>query len=248
MSTQRSVATLAGGLALVMLQCAEQPTPKNVEYAASPPTPAPQSEPAPDVEVAQAAPAAPPETPSTDEGAAAQSKPAAAPSLALDDAQIGAITEGANSAEIEQAKLARSKSKNQRVLQFASMMISHHQEAQKKQAKLKLTTADSPLSAQFAEDANRTLTSLKEKTGPEFDRAYMRAQVEEHQSLLEALNARLLPSVKNAELKAYLEEVRTRVEQHLEAARSNEAALTTPPPVNRPSNAASSLLRDDPRG
>jgi putative membrane protein len=239
MSTHTKLTTLAGGLALMLLQCAEQQPAQNAEPATPPPAPVAATEPAPSNDTSQAA--APASAPK-DEAAATASKPVdAPPSPALNDAQIGAITEGANSAEIEQAKLARSKSKNQKVLQFASMMITHHQDAQRKQAKLKLTTAESPLSAQMTQDANQTLASLKEKTGADFDRAYMRAQVEEHQALLDAMNTRLLTSVSNAELKAYLEEVKTRVEQHLEAARTNEASLTAPAPTNRPSNAASSM-------
>lgn len=241
MLTHRKLATLTGSLALLLTHCAEQPSPKNVEYAAPAPAPATATtEPSVAAEQREAAQSEAPQQ--KEEAAAAPSKPADAPSTSLNDAQIGAITEGANGAEIEQAKLARSKSKNQKVLQFASMMITHHQEAQKKQAKLKLSTAESPLSAQLTEDANRTLTSLKEKSGGEFDRAYMNAQVDEHQALLDALNSRLLPSVANAELKAYLEEVKTRVEQHLTAARDTVTALgTTSTPLNRPGNAASTV-------
>jgi putative membrane protein len=233
---------LGGAVALMSLQCAEQPTPQNIEPA-TPPPPVTATDPALSQEptAAAATSAEAKAEPKQEASEAKPSKPVDAPQSTLNDAQIGAITEGANGAEIEQAKLARSKSKNQKVLQFASMMISHHQEAQKKQAKLKLTTAESPISAQLAEDANRTLTSLKKKDGAEFDRAYMQAQIEEHQSLLDALNSRLLPSVTSAELRAYLEEVKSRVEQHLDAARSTDATLAAPAPAaNRPNNAASS--------
>jgi len=47
----------------------------------------------------------------------------------LNDQQIAKITDSVNSAEIEQAKLAQQKSKNQQVRQFASMMIQHHGQA-----------------------------------------------------------------------------------------------------------------------
>ncbi|MFZ5892498.1 MAG: DUF4142 domain-containing protein [Myxococcota bacterium] len=251
MSTQRMLATLASSISLLMLQCAEQQpaqnanaanttattsTPESATTMSSTPASGPQPEAVATTATEQRRDATP------ESGSAATNKPTDdAPPSTLSDAQIGAITEGANSAEIEQAKLARSKSKNQKVLQFAAMMITHHSEAQKKQAKLKLTTAESPLSAQMTADANQILTSLKDKTGMDFDRAYMQAQVEQHQTLLETLNTRLLPSVSSPELKAYLTEIKTRVEQHLESARTTEAGLGTTPNTPRPGNAASSI-------
>ena len=64
---------------------------------------------------------------------------AAAPKVeALSDEQIAAITDAANTAEIEQAKLAESKSKDAGVKRFAAMMIAHHGAAKQKQAKLKI--------------------------------------------------------------------------------------------------------------
>lgn len=248
MATQRTLATLASSIALMMLQCAEQEPAKTADAAdsrqtvpgtaANTPT---ATSPQPDAVATTAT--EQPQDATSDSTSANPNKPTDdAPPSALSDAQIAAITDGANSAEIEQAKLARSKSKNQKVLQFASMMISHHSEAQKKQAKLNIAPAESPLSAQMTTDANQVLTSLKEKTGSEFDQAYLRSQVDEHQTLLDTLNTRLLPSASNPELKAYLQEIKARVEQHLEAARTAQSNLTTPPgTTNRPSNAASSL-------
>ncbi|HEY1534129.1 MAG TPA: DUF4142 domain-containing protein, partial [Polyangiaceae bacterium] len=57
-----------------------------------------------------------------------------------------------------------------------------------------------------------TLTSA---TGSAFDAAYMSAQVEQHQKLLDTINSDLLPSVKSTELKAYLDDIKPTVESHL---------------------------------
>lgn len=250
MATQRTLATLASGIALMMLQCAEHEPAKNADVANSQTTPpsgemanqsTPPAGPAPDAVASTATEQR--KDSASDSTSANPNKPTDdAPQAALSDAQIAGITDGANSAEIEQAKLARSKSKNQKVLQFASMMITHHGDAQKKQAKLNITSADSALSAQMTKDANQILTSLKDKSGMDFDRAYMRSQVDEHQTLLDTLNTRLLPSVSSPELKAYLQDIKKSVEQHLEAARSTESTFgTTPSTTNRPGNAASSM-------
>jgi putative membrane protein len=143
----------------------------------------------------------------------------------LSDAQIAAITDLANTAEIEQAKVARAKSKNPEVLKFSSMMIAHHGEAKQKQAKLKLTPADSAISTKLLEDSNRTLASLKDSKAADFDRRYIDAQVEGHREVLDALDNELLPNVKSADLKAYLEEIKPKVEQHLQAARAAQQSL-----------------------
>ncbi|HEX2674614.1 MAG TPA: DUF4142 domain-containing protein, partial [Polyangiaceae bacterium] len=72
---------------------------------------------------------------------------------ALNDAQIAAITEAVNSAEIAQAKIAQAKSKDAAVKTFAAMMITHHGEAKQKQAKLKLKTEESGVSTALQADS-----------------------------------------------------------------------------------------------
>ena len=137
----------------------------------------------------------------------------------LTDEQIAAITDATNSGEIAQAKLAEAKSKDADVKRFAAMMIKDHGAAKQKQAKLKLKPADSSISTALESDAASTLNALKGDKGADFDKAYIAAQVQEHQTVLDTINQKLLPNVKSADLKAYLEEVKTRVEDHLKHAK-----------------------------
>jgi putative membrane protein len=184
---------------------------------------APSNEPAPSAE--------PPAPADSDAGAATTMKDSAPPAKAdttaqaqpvpesLSDEQIAAITDAANSAEIAQAKLAESKSKNPDVKRFAAMMIHHHGDAKKKQAQLKLPTAESTASTALKADAASTLDTLKKDTGKDFDKAYIDAQVDGHQKVLDTINEKLLPNVRNTDLKAYLEEIKPRVEDHLKQAK-----------------------------
>lgn len=169
-----------------------------------------------------------PSTPQSAEPAAvAAADKTAAPAAPepLTDEQIAGITDAANTAEIAQAKLAQTKSKDANVKKFAAMMVTHHGEAKQKQAKLKLKAADSgPLTALQA-DAASMLNTLKSSTGKDFDHAYVAGQVDEHQKVLDTITGKLLPNAKNADLKAYLEEVRTRVEQHLTEAKQLQQSL-----------------------
>ncbi|MET0792032.1 MAG: DUF4142 domain-containing protein [Polyangiaceae bacterium] len=160
-------------------------------------------------------------TPPTSDSAAPASQASPPPAAKVDplsDEQIAAITDAANSAEIAQAKLAQAKSKDAGIKRFAAMMISHHGEAKQKQAKLNLKPAESGVSTAMQVDADATMNALKADSGKDFDQAYITAQVTGHQKVLDTINDKLLPNVKNAELKAYLEEIKPRVEEHLKQA------------------------------
>jgi putative membrane protein len=155
----------------------------------------------------------------------------------LTDEQIAAITDAANSAEIAQAKLAQGKSKDPGIKRFAAMMIKHHGEAKQKQTKLKLKGAESSISTALESDATSTLNALKGDKGADFDKAYISAQVQEHQNVLDTINQKLLPNAKNADLRAYLDEIKPRVEEHLKQAKQlqeeldakNQSASIAPP-------------------
>src|ERR1041384_5722350 len=86
---------------------------------------------------------------STDTEMAPGSGAAGPSATALSDPQIAMITENVNTAEIEQARIAQSKSKNEQVRGFAAMMIEHHGRAKTEQQALGVGTAESPLSRQL---------------------------------------------------------------------------------------------------
>ena len=206
--------------ALVFVQCGgDQKTagsPAEIMPSAEPPQPAEA-----DAATTRAAP-----PPSDSANADVQAKADAAPKVdPLSDEQIAAITDAANTAEIAQAKLAESKSKDAAVKQFAAMMISHHGEAKQKQAKLKLKPAESGVSTAMQVDADATMNALKADAGKDFDQAYITAQVTGHQKVLDTINDKLLPNVKNPELKAYLEEIKPRVADHLKQAKQLQESL-----------------------
>jgi len=138
---------------------------------------------------------------------------------ALSDAQIAAITEAANTAEIAQAKLAQTRSKDAAVKAFAAMMLTHHGEAKQKQAKLNLKLEESGVSTALHADASATLDALKTSSAKDFDQAYIAAQITGHQKVLETINDKLLPNVKGPGLKAYLGEIKPTVEAHLKQAK-----------------------------
>jgi putative membrane protein len=165
--------------------------------------------------------------------------PASAETTALTDAQIIKVAETVDKGEIEQAKEAQKKVKNPQVKKLASHMISQHTKSKQKGASLakkaQLTPADSPVATELTTKAEETLQTLKTAAPADIDRAYVDAQVKQHETVLELLNTRLIPSAVNTDLKAQLEETRSMVERHIEEARKVQQALsetaTTPAPA-----------------
>jgi putative membrane protein len=221
--------TVAGSLScLLALNCSQQRPASDASQAseagAATPTEGSTASATPPAEpFAEASTTSTPEPATT----APATSPPAASSEALTDEQIAAVTSLANNVEIEQAKLARARSKNEQVLQFAGMMIAHHGEAQRKQDALSLGSADSTLSRDMIVESSETMRLLKEKQGAEFDRAYMQAQVQAHQKVLDAIDQKLLPSAKRADLKTHIETLRPRIKQHLEQAERTVSALAS---------------------
>jgi putative membrane protein len=140
------------------------------------------------------------------------------------------VTELANTAEIEQGKLAQGKAKSASVKKFAAMMIKHHSEAKSDQAKLyKELNLSSEASAQgnlLKEDADKIMGTLRGAEGDAFDVAYMNSQVDAHQKVLDTINRELLPAATDEKLRKSLEDMKETVESHLKEARSIQADLT----------------------
>jgi putative membrane protein len=147
----------------------------------------------------------------------------------MSDAQILQVTHFGDVAEVAQGKLAMDKAKDPRVKQLAQMMVADHGEADKKALEIvkkeNMVLADSPTSTSLKSDADATTDSLKTKTGAEFDKAYVDAQVTEHQAVLDTLDTKLIPAAKDADVKAYLTEVRGKVAMHLDHARQLQTDL-----------------------
>ena len=193
--------------------CASSPPPVTAaevrDGEALPPAP-----PVPEQAGAETAPPAkqadpPPEAPSAKE--------------ALSEAQIAKVSELVNSAEIEQATLAQRRAKAPGIKNFAAMMIKHHGDALREQAKLvkklDLKAEDSATAATLKADGQGTLDALKKADAASFDAAYVQSQIDGHQKVLDLLDTQLLPGAKTPEVSDALRMARAMVEQHLRDAR-----------------------------
>jgi putative membrane protein len=154
---------------------------------------------------------------------------AASSATALTDAQIAGITAAAHKGEIEAAKMARKQSKNAKVKMFAAQMIKQHGGAVKMEtdveAKSNITPADSDMSAKITQMNSDTADQLKGLKGKEFDKAYVKAQVDAHTKVLDSLDNVLIPAAQDPGLKAQLQKERPVVAMHLEHAKKLADAM-----------------------
>ena len=144
----------------------------------------------------------------------------------LSDQQIAAITDDVNSAEIEQARLARNRAQDLRIKSFAALMIKQHTEAKGKQLQLALKPAVSPLSTRLERDASETLKTLESASNSDFDVAYINAQIFAHQKAADTIDRDLMQNAKSPELKAYLADLKPTLEAHLRRAREIGSKLS----------------------
>jgi putative membrane protein len=104
------------------------------------------------------------------------------------------------------------------------MMVRHHGEALRQQAKLvkqlNLKPDDSATAAKLKSEAETTLETLKKTAAPDFDAAYVKSQIDGHQRVLDLLDTQLLPAAKTREVGDALRRAREIVEQHLTQARA----------------------------
>jgi putative membrane protein len=140
----------------------------------------------------------------------------------LNDAQIAHIVVTANQVDIANGELAKKKASKEDVHAFAHRMIGEHTDVNKQAtdlaAKLKVTPEDNPISKSLKEDGKKNLDKLKNLSGSEFDKAYIDAEIKLHQQVIDVADTKLVPSVKNEELKALLVKVRPALVSHLEHA------------------------------
>jgi putative membrane protein len=145
------------------------------------------------------------------------------------DAQIAAIVVTANQVDIDAGELARTKAQSAQVKQFAQQMVTDHtgvnRQATALVTRLKVTPEPNETSQALKQGGDANVANLKTLSGAAFDKAYVDHEVAYHQQVIDALDATLVPSAQNAELKALLVKVRPAFVAHLEHAKHLQAGL-----------------------
>jgi len=156
------------------------------------------------------------------------------PALALaqgkpSDPQIAHIVVTANQIDIDAGKLAKSRSKNKEVQDFAQRMITDHTAVNKQAGalakKLGVKPEDNDTSKSLKKGATENVANLKKLKDGAFDKAYVDHEVAYHQAVLDAIDKVLIPSAQNQELKGLIVKVRPAIATHLEHAKHVQADL-----------------------
>lgn len=226
----RTSITLSATLAVALGACGSSQDADTTSSSAATEEPA-----QPSAAETEPAPATAEATPPTDaipppEGSATEPTPAVSPTPQLNDAQIAAFLGAANKAEIDSSQLVK-KSKNADVKKLAAEMIKDHTAADKKGKALMAKASIQPDAS--AEDvktleskAQAAIDQLKGLKGAELDKAYVDAQVTMHQEVIDAVDQRLLPAAQNADLKAFMSEIRPKLQAHLDHAKALQTKLS----------------------
>jgi putative membrane protein len=124
------------------------------------------------------------------------------------DPQIAHIAYTAGQIDIEAAKQALDKSKNNDVRAFAQQMVGDHttvnNQALALVKKLNVKPEDNPTSQSLIKQAEATRNKFASLNGAAFDKAYVDNEVAYHNTVNTALSDTLIPDAQNAELKAFL--------------------------------------------
>jgi putative membrane protein len=139
------------------------------------------------------------------------------------DENIAAITNAVNTSEMEKGRLASTKGKDPKVKKFGAMVVADHTDIAKKHAKM--TPQENAMSTMIMDESTKVIEQLKTATGSDFDRMYIDAQVKNDQMLLEALDQKLIPNAKSADLKTELMALRPKVDAHLKQAQEIQKGL-----------------------
>jgi putative membrane protein len=145
----------------------------------------------------------------------------------LDDAQVLAALRAANAGEMAEATVALARASDPRVRALAESMLNEHRNDDAALAELgaheAILASESDTSDSVRAVEQASLEDLLSRSGTDFDRAYLDAQVRDHEVFLATIDNTLLRATTNGSLKQMLAVIRDRVADHARRARELRA-------------------------
>ncbi|MBI1859393.1 MAG: DUF4142 domain-containing protein [Deltaproteobacteria bacterium] len=139
------------------------------------------------------------------------------------DARLAQIIVVSNQVEIAIAEQAKEKVSDAKVAAFVDELITSHiamlNDAEALFDSIRLVPVESNMSRDIAAKGAAKLQDLSRLEGAEYITAFLTGQVEGNKKCLEEIN-RWIPTIQNAELKAFLEQGEAVVRRHLEEAQA----------------------------
>ena len=147
----------------------------------------------------------------------------------LSDLEIAHAAYTADVIDIGYANIALGKTSNPEVIAFAELMIRDHTAVNEGAgvllAKLKVQAQDNDFSKALVAGAEKKTAELKALDGVAFDRAYAANELAYHQVVNKTVGEVWLPTIKNADLKAFVAQALITFKVHEEHASHMVAAL-----------------------
>jgi putative membrane protein len=154
---------------------------------------------------------------------------AAGAQTGLNDLEIAHAAYTADTIDIDYAKIALSKTKNPEIRHFAELMIRDHTAVNKGAgdllSKLHVQPKDNAFSQTLISGATAKKAELQALDGAAFDRAYALNEQAYHHQVNTILSETWLPTVQNADLKAFLTQGLATFRVHEEHANHMVSAL-----------------------
>jgi putative membrane protein len=147
----------------------------------------------------------------------------AAAQAKLDDPTIVAIFDAANTWDMETGAIAEKKGTTKEVRDYGEMIARDHKAVRQMGRDLatKLgVTPTPPKNFGMAKDHAAAVSNLKAANGKAFDRAFLQHEVAFHKAVIDAMNATLLPSLQNEEVKNLVKKVEPAFTAHMMAAQN----------------------------
>lgn len=157
-------------------------------------------------------------------------QPAPPPGMViLSDANVAGILATANAGAIDVAQLAATEATTAAVREFAQHLVTEHQRMGERLTTLlrqeKITPEREALARQIMQNQQQTLDVLRRYEGAAFDRTFVEHEIAMHEWLVTALDRTLIPSTRDPQLAAALQQVRQGLEGRLQRARQIRGTL-----------------------
>jgi len=141
----------------------------------------------------------------------------------LNDPTIVAIFDAANTYDMETGSLAITKGRSKAVREFGAMLVRDHRNVRtqgRELAKSLKVTPTPPREFALAKAHAKAMRSLRKVRGKNFDRMFLKHEVDYHNAVIDAVTATLLPAIKNVQLKDFVTKVAPAFVAHRDAAQS----------------------------
>ena len=144
-------------------------------------------------------------------------------------------------AEVELGKLAQQNAQNDDVKQFGARMVQDHTDANQQLMPI-LSAKDFTVPSSSTRSTARRMDRLSKMRGAEFDRAYMREMVQDHDKDVKKFRQEAEHG-NDADLKSFAQNTLPVLEQHLKMAHDTSKSLTAVGSSGQPQADRSNVLR-----